>query len=93
MAADLRNMLEEQNFNHHFIELEEMADMLRETTTKEKMHSWIQAWQEATDIKGDHDIHNFPIVMDISIVEDDTGIWVEKNIFMNKLRKLAVQVF
>lgn len=92
MPSKLENLLDEQNFNHHFIELEEMADMLREISTKEKLHSWILAWQSATDIDGNPD-HNFPLVLDVSIVEDDTGIWVEKNMFMNKMRKIAIQVF
>ena len=94
MAADLRNLLEEQNFIHHFIELEEMVNLLQNISTKEKIHERICQWKDATDIDGEHDIiHNFPSVGDISIVEDDTGIWVEKNLFMNKMRKIAIQVF
>jgi capsule polysaccharide export protein KpsC/LpsZ len=93
MPSKLENLLDDQNFNHHFIELEEMANMLRETTTKERLHSWIQEWQSVTDVDGNHDVHNFPRVLDVSIVEDDTGIWVEKNMFMNKMRKIAIQVF
>jgi hypothetical protein len=92
MAAKT-DFYDEQNFNHHFRELEEMADMLREITTVEKMRAWILDWQSATDIDGNHDRHNFPIVMDVSITMDDTGIWVEKNMFLNKLRKIAIQVF
>jgi hypothetical protein len=93
MPSKLANLIDEQNFNHHFIELEEMADMLRETTTKEALHSWILAWQVSTTKEGDYNIHNFPRVLDVFIVEDDTGIWVEKNMFLNKLRKIAIQVF
>jgi hypothetical protein len=80
---------DEQNFSHHFRDLEEMADMLREITTVEKIRTWILDWQS----KNEDDRHNFPIVMDVSITLDDTGIWVEKNMFLNKLRKIAIQVF
>jgi len=93
MPTKIAAILDEQNFNHHFTELEEMADMLRELTTVDKVRTWISEWQSATDLNGDHDIHNFPIIGDISITMDDTGVWVEKNMFLNKLRKVAVQVF
>lgn len=86
---EIKNILDEQNFIKHFTDLEEMAELLRETTTKEKVHAWIQEWR----LTNEKEIHNFPSVMDIVIVYDDTGIWVEKNLFLNKLRKVAVQVF
>lgn len=86
--------LDEQNFNKHFQDLEDLTELLRGITTKEKLHQWIRDWQEAnSSVDGDSWLHSFPSVLDISIVEDDTGIWVEKILFLNKMRKISMAVF
>jgi hypothetical protein len=88
--------MNEIDFSRHFADLQDLQSMMSATTNADAVIQWIRKWRddnEQIDESGDW-TDKFPSVSDISIVEKDLTIWVEKEIFMNGLMmRMSIQVF
>lgn len=87
--------MSEIDFSRHFADLQDLQYMMNATTNADSVRAWIKRWRELNEsVDNDDWTDKFPSVSDISIVEKDLTIWVEKEIFTNGLMmRMAIQVF
>jgi hypothetical protein len=88
-------VMNEIDFGKHFADLKDLQSMMSATTNADSVMAWIKRWRELNEsVDNDDWTDKFPSVSDISIVEKDLTIWVEKEIFEGGLMmKMSIQVF
>jgi hypothetical protein len=88
-------VMDKTDFAKHFADLQDLQYMMSATTNADSVRAWIERWRELNEsVDNDDWTDKFPSVSDISIVEKDLTIWVEKEIFANGLMMtMAIQVF
>lgn len=87
--------MDDLDFEGHYDDLNDLRVMMQETTTNEKVLTWINKWRNENATVDDDDWSDrFPGVQDILIKEENNEIWIEKEIFQKGIMlRISMQVF